>query len=630
MSPSESQLRAALREGSRTGVDAGVIIANAERQRRARRQRINYAAAAVVAAAFVGVGGTLLATLGSGDEQGGGSAAEHAPRAGLRPAGSSAAASSPRERRGRGRGPRTGSRGLPAGAGEDRRRAPHGPVGCCRRTSRRSPRAATRRADGTVRSVVLTGSQARSVAAALNGAAPAPATHAGRCAAAADHIAVLAGDAHGRRVTPVLGHRELRARRRHQRHGDAIPGDVPARAEPARPVTADSASGPRERRVVVAGGRTSALIMGKVVCGSRSRSERRKVCPVRRQQLVEQRYGDVPLPYQGIGQQGAQRHRAVAGARGFDGEHLVGRNRLDEPEELRSERRHLDRMRAGAVDVGGHLDHRLVRQPGDRAVVADVHVVVRAVAGQQRRDQRSSGLAVVGAAALLEQLGLVVERGIAVHLEQGALDLEHLGRAMGSGQLFVDRFVGAVEVVQVVGGDGPHRPQQLGGLVDLVGQRGEFGRRVEQLGQPVGAVHEHPPDPGQMVQAGVVEADPVGLDAQPGCDPALEPDRDVAQAEGAVAGVEQGPSHDADRVGEVDDPRLRFGPLGDHVGDLQHDRHCAQRLGEAARAGGLLPEQPELAGQRLVHQPGLLAADAQLDEHGGRSVDGVLQRGGRA
>lgn len=72
MSPSEAQLRAALREGAGRGLDADAIIAKAERYRRARRQRlINGAAAAAVVCVFVGGGSWLAAR--TGDEQGGGS-----------------------------------------------------------------------------------------------------------------------------------------------------------------------------------------------------------------------------------------------------------------------------------------------------------------------------------------------------------------------------------------------------------------------------------------------------------------------------------------------------------------------------------------------------------------------------
>ena len=76
-----------------------------------------------------------------------------------------------------------------------------------------------------------------------------------------------------------------------------------------------------------------------------------------------------------------------------------------------------------------------------------------------------------------------------------------------------------------------------------------------------------------------------------------------------------------DRVGEVDDPGVRLGTLAHLLGDPENDGNRAQCLGKAARPGRLLPDQTELVGQRLVDQAGLLTADAQLDEHGRRTVD---------
>jgi hypothetical protein len=71
VSPTESQLRAALQEGAGRGLDADAIIARAERYRRARRQRItNIAAAAAVVCVFVG-GGTWFAVSNSDNEQSG-------------------------------------------------------------------------------------------------------------------------------------------------------------------------------------------------------------------------------------------------------------------------------------------------------------------------------------------------------------------------------------------------------------------------------------------------------------------------------------------------------------------------------------------------------------------------------
>ena len=79
--------------------------------------------------------------------------------------------------------------------------------------------------------------------------------------------------------------------------------------------------------------------------------------------------------------------------------------------------------------------------------------------------------------------------------------------------------------------------------------------------------------------------------------------------------IEQGLRDDAHGVREVDDPGTRRGASPDLLREIQHDRHGPQRLGEAARPGRLLADEPESMGQRLVRQAGLLSADTQLDEH---------------
>ncbi len=109
-----------------------------------------------------------------------------------------------------------------------------------------------------------------------------------------------------------------------------------------------------------------------------------------------------------------------------------------------------------------------------------------------------------------------------------------------------------VEVAQVVRGhraEAEHdRRRQAGPLGDLLGVRGQ------QVGQPVLAVHQHPALPGQVVEPDVVELDPVGRHAEQRGEQPLVTDRHVAQADGAVAGVQQGAGDDADGVREVDDP----------------------------------------------------------------------------
>jgi hypothetical protein len=68
------------------------------------------------------------------------------------------------------------------------------------------------------------------------------------------------------------------------------------------------------------------------------------------------------------------------------------------------------------------------------------------------------------------------------------------------------------------------------------------------------------------------------------------------------------------RVGEVDQPGLRR-QLAHIAGDVEHDRHRAQRLGEAAHAGGLLADQVVPPAQQLVAVARGLAAHAQLRDH---------------
>ena len=117
-------------------------------------------------------------------------------------------------------------------------------------------------------------------------------------------------------------------------------------------------------------------------------------------------------------------------------------------------------------------------------------------------------------------------------------------------------------------------------------------------------------------------------DAEQGRELALEPDRDVAETDRPMAGIEQRPGHDADRIGEVDDPRIRRGALADTVGDLQHDRDGAESLAEAARTRRLLPDAPAGQRDRLVREARRLAADTDLDEHEIGAVERAVEIAG--
>ena len=108
-----------------------------------------------------------------------------------------------------------------------------------------------------------------------------------------------------------------------------------------------------------------------------------------------------------------------------------------------------------------------------------------------------------------------------------------------------------VVVAQVVRGHHAQVPDEAGGQSgvrrDLVRVGGE------QAGQHVLVVHQHRALPGQVVQANVAELHPVRGHLQQGSEVTLEPDRHVAQADGAVARGQQRPGDDSHGVGEVDD-----------------------------------------------------------------------------
>ena len=155
-----------------------------------------------------------------------------------------------------------------------------------------------------------------------------------------------------------------------------------------------------------------------------------------------------------------------------------------------------------------------------------------------------------------------------------------------------------------------------GELVAVVGQ---------QVGQDVVAVEQERAHPGQVVEADLVDEDALGLDAEQLRGEALEPDRDVAEPDRAVPGVEQAARDDPDRVREVDDPGVVGGELAHAGGDLEHDRDRAQRLAEPAGAGRLLADAAAGERDRLVGEPGLLPADAELDQDERGAVERAVE-----
>ena len=131
-----------------------------------------------------------------------------------------------------------------------------------------------------------------------------------------------------------------------------------------------------------------------------------------------------------------------------------------------------------------------------------------------------------------------------------------------------------------------------------------------------------------MVESDLVDEDPLRLDAQLAREPSLEPDRDVAETDCAVASVEERARDDPDRVREVHEPRVRRGQLARSLGDPEHDRHRPQRLAEPAGPRRLLADAAARKRDRLVRESGLLAADPDLHEHEVGAFERTVERVG--
>ena len=148
---------------------------------------------------------------------------------------------------------------------------------------------------------------------------------------------------------------------------------------------------------------------------------------------------------------------------------------------------------------------------------------------------------------------------------------------------------------------------------------------AQQRREHVLAVDGHRPDPCQVIQPRVAEVHRFGCDTKPAGEQPLEADCDVAEPDGAVTMVEERAGHDADRVREVDDPRVVRAQPPHAVCDVKDDRHRAQRFREPAGSGRLLADAPTAQRDRLVGVPRGLSTDPDLEEHRGRAVDGGVE-----
>ena len=204
-----------------------------------------------------------------------------------------------------------------------------------------------------------------------------------------------------------------------------------------------------------------------------------------------------------------------------------------------------------------------------------------------------------------------------------ALDFGDRLRARDTVELLGENLVVCVEVAQVVRGHDPAevveqppgRSDRLGDLVAVVGQ---------QTGKHIAPVEKHAPHPGEVVEADLVDDDALRLDAQPAGPMPLEADRNIAEADRLVAVVEQGARDDSDGIREVHDPRV-IRELAHALGDVEDDRHRAQRLREPASAGRLLADAAAEERRSLVAEPRRLAAHPDLDENEVGAFDGALE-----
>ena len=139
--------------------------------------------------------------------------------------------------------------------------------------------------------------------------------------------------------------------------------------------------------------------------------------------------------------------------------------------------------------------------------------------------------------------------------------------------LLLEHLVVTVEVAEVVRRDRTELVEHASRQLDVGGDLVTVLR--EQLRQDVRTVERDRPDPREVIEPDVVDEHARRLHTEPAGEAALEADRDVAEADGAMARIEQRAGHDADWVREVHDPGLGRGERSHAVGDLEHDWHGA-------------------------------------------------------
>ena len=287
---------------------------------------------------------------------------------------------------------------------------------------------------------------------------------------------------------------------------------------------------------------------------------------------------------------------------------------LDEPEQLRRERRLRQRDGPVAADARRHLDDVVVRR-GRRACrrCARRRRGRRRSPAAQRGDQAHRGLAVVRAAALLEQRRLLVQRRVAVQLQQPALDLGD-GRGARHARRAARRAPRRARRSSAGSTTGPRRARRAAGAAARRSPASSSPCAASSVGEHVGAVD-------RTARTHVRWLRPTwSTSTRSGSTPSIRATsrwKPIATLQSPTA---RWPASSSARVtmptGLVKSTIHAPAPRARHpLGDVQDHGHRAQRLGEAARAGRLLADAA--AGERhgLVRQPRRLAADADLHQH---------------
>ena len=236
-----------------------------------------------------------------------------------------------------------------------------------------------------------------------------------------------------------------------------------------------------------------------------------------------------------------------------------------------AKRREPKRVGAVAVDDRRNLDDRgvgQIRQCAPSLRTSTTWMSPGAVV--QRGDELGRRLAVIGTAAVVEQLGLLGQRWVAVHLEQLAPRCpSRPGRACGRS---------AVRPTPCGSGSSSGCSTTGWPASSAACPRGIRSSSARSLAssssrsrQAVLAVDADRPLPAQMVEPDVLELHALRLDTESCRDPALERDGNIAQAQGPMAVVDQCLGHDPDRVREVDDPSVLGGPTRGQLRELEDD-----------------------------------------------------------